>query len=143
MADSSLPLFTDLEFTVATYDIDFAGHVSNIVYLRWLELLRLELLARFYPLPELIEVRTIPVVTRSDIRYHRSVELFEKPVGHMWVVEHGRVKVALHSEITVAGEVRAAARQEGVFINMDTGRPVRLPDRLVELIETWPGTRGE
>ncbi len=30
----------NLSFPVRTYDIDFAGVVSNIVYIRWLEDLR-------------------------------------------------------------------------------------------------------
>jgi len=140
MADNRSPLFTDLDFTVCTYDIDFAGHVSNIVYLRWLEQLRLELLTRYYPLPELMEARTIPVVTRTDIRYWRSVELFDSPHGSMWLADHGRFKVALDSEIVVDGEVRASAHQEGGFINTDTGRPMPLPTRFVDLIEEWPAT---
>jgi acyl-CoA thioester hydrolase len=44
------PLFTELTFTVKTYDIDFAGHVSNIVYIRWLEDLRFALLDEYFPL---------------------------------------------------------------------------------------------
>ena len=37
---------------IRTYDIDFAGIVSNIVFVRWLEDLRLGLLDQAYPLVE-------------------------------------------------------------------------------------------
>ncbi|MBT4500790.1 MAG: hypothetical protein HOC74_23880 [Gemmatimonadetes bacterium] len=40
----------EIELLVRTYDIDFAGVVSNIVYLRWLEDLRLAALEACYPL---------------------------------------------------------------------------------------------
>ena len=35
-----------IDIPVYTFDIDFAGIVSNIVYLRWSEMWRIELLAR-------------------------------------------------------------------------------------------------
>jgi len=40
----------EIAFTVHTYDIDFANIVSNIVYIRWLEGLRLAMLDRYLPL---------------------------------------------------------------------------------------------
>jgi len=36
------PFLIEVPLPVRTYDIDFAGIVSNIVYIRWLEDLRLE-----------------------------------------------------------------------------------------------------
>ena len=38
------PLLVTLPHNVQTYDIDFANHVNNQVYVRWLEDLRMELL---------------------------------------------------------------------------------------------------
>src|SRR5947208_6147204 len=49
---SSRPLEVELLLAVRTYDIDFAGHVSNIVYIRWLEDLRLQFLNEHLPLQE-------------------------------------------------------------------------------------------
>ena len=51
-----------LAFPVKTYDVDFAGIVSNIVYVRWLEDLRLELLARTCPLARLVAEGIGPVL---------------------------------------------------------------------------------
>jgi acyl-CoA thioester hydrolase len=53
-----------LAFPVKTYDVDFAGIVSNIVYVRWLEDLRLELLARTCPLARLVAEGIGPVLPR-------------------------------------------------------------------------------
>ena len=35
----------DLDLEIYTFDIDFAQHVSNITYIRWLEMGRLQFLA--------------------------------------------------------------------------------------------------
>jgi hypothetical protein len=43
-----------LRFQVRTYDIDYAGIVSNIVYIRWLEDLRLALLDQHVPLESFV-----------------------------------------------------------------------------------------
>ena len=42
--------FYEQPLPIRTYDIDFAGIVSNIVFIRWLEDLRLGLLDQAYPL---------------------------------------------------------------------------------------------
>ncbi len=49
------PLEVELVLPVKTYDIDFAGIVSNIVYIRWLEDLRLEILDAYLPLQKMLE----------------------------------------------------------------------------------------
>src|SRR5690349_12582585 len=58
-----------LAFAVRTYDIDYAGIVSNIVYIRWLEDLRLELLERAYPLDRLVAGGLGPVLLETRIAY--------------------------------------------------------------------------
>jgi acyl-CoA thioesterase FadM len=40
MTDKTKPLSVELSLNVNTYDIDVAGHVNNIVYIRWLEDMR-------------------------------------------------------------------------------------------------------
>lgn len=34
MMEATRPLLIEIDFPVHTYDIDFANHVSNIVYIR-------------------------------------------------------------------------------------------------------------
>ena len=55
---------------IRTYDIDFAGIVSNIVFIRWLEDLRLGLLDQAYPL-----------IRRSPRISHRSCYPRESAIG--------------------------------------------------------------
>ena len=48
------PLAVSAPIRVQGYDVDFAGIVSNIVYIRWLEDLRYQVLEAYYPLPQLL-----------------------------------------------------------------------------------------
>ncbi|MEI2691642.1 MAG: hypothetical protein V9H69_18825 [Anaerolineae bacterium] len=56
------PLEITLSIAVRTYDIDFASIVSNIVYIRWLEDLRLQMLAEYFPLDTAMQTMNIAPV---------------------------------------------------------------------------------
>jgi acyl-CoA thioesterase FadM len=84
------PLEITLPIVVRTYDIDFAGIVSNIVYIRWLEDLRLQLLAEYFPLDTAMQSMNIaPVLLRTEIDYKRAIRLFDAVQGRMWLAEAG------------------------------------------------------
>lgn len=127
------PLFVEREFTVRTYDIDFAGHVSNIVYLRWLEDLRLAVLEEYFPLEDSMAVGIAPVLTRTEIDYTSAVRLFEPVRGRMWAGDLGSMRMELHAEIVAGDRICARARQEGVYINLDSHRPLPVPEQLATI----------
>ncbi len=125
-----------LPFTVRTYDIDFVGIVSNIVYIRWLEDLRLQMLAEFFPLDTAMQSLGIaPVLLRTEIDYKRAIRLFDAVQGRMWLAEAGRARQTLQAEFTVDGRVHAAARQTTCFIDLASGRPVPTPDPIRTLLD--------
>ena len=131
--EKARPLKVTLPFTVKTYDIDFAGHVSNIVYIRWLEDLRLHFLDVHFPLEEQMAESFAPILTRTQIDYKRALRLFDRPIeGHMWFGDAGRIKWRLEAEFLVGGQVAATSVQHGVFINMETHRPIPIPGQLRE-----------
>lgn len=126
------PLLVELPIRIKTYDIDFVGHVNNIVYIRWLEDLRLHLLDTWLPLEGLRAARIVPVIVNTAIHYKKGIVLGERSVlGRMWIPEFGRAVFHLEAQFCVDGEVRASARQRGVFIDADKMRPVRVPLDLV------------
>jgi acyl-CoA thioester hydrolase len=135
--DDRRPLHVELPFQPKTYDIDFAGHVSNIVYIRWLEDLRMLVLDTYLPLTVLMERGIAPVVMRTTIDYKRPVKLFDSVRGSMWASEVGNVKGILSAEFTVNGSVVAAAEQVGLFVKMNTGRPVAFPEEFRRQFETF------
>lgn len=115
------------EIAVKTYDIDFAGHVSNIVYLRWMEDLRLAIFDEYFPLMNLMEEGYLPIITESRIQYKKSVDLFDKPVGSMWIARMRAASFDFEGEIVVGAEVATRAFHTGLFINSKTMKPVRVP----------------
>lgn len=71
---------SEILFTVHTYDIDFAGHLNNIVYVRWIEQLRTKLFNQYFNLQELLSNNLYPVVISTNITYKKALKLFNKPV---------------------------------------------------------------
>lgn len=123
-------MLVELSFPVKTYDIDFAGHVSNIVYIRWLEDLRLKILEENLPLDVQLEQGFGPILTKTEIEYKRPLRLGEEAIGRMWVSGTGRARWTLQAEFISDGEVAARASQAGCFVDMVTGRPIPLPEPL-------------
>ncbi|NIM93462.1 MAG: acyl-CoA thioesterase [Anaerolineales bacterium] len=132
---SGRPLEVELEFEAKTYDIDFAGIVSNIVYIRWLEDLRLEMLRQRFPLDAQEMEGVHPLLIRTEVDYRKAVRYGEHLQGRMWVAKGGRVRWTLQAEFIVDGAVAAEARQVGLFVMEDTGKPVRVPAALQKALE--------
>jgi acyl-CoA thioester hydrolase len=120
---------------IRTYDIDFAGIVSNIVFIRWLEDLRLGLLDQVYPLLQALAEDIAPILLSTRIDYRRPVAITDSLVGRMRVAGLSRVRWRLAAEFTVNGAVHAAAEQEGLFMRLSTRRPIAIP----EPIRRWHG----
>ena len=135
---SVLPV--EREWAPKTYDIDYAGHVSNISYIRWLEDLRLAWLDEYSPLEEMMADGIGPVLLRTEIDYLRPIRLHDRPViGRLWVAEYDRLTSTLAAEFIVDGTVMARARQHGMFFKIATGLPVRIPKQLVERLTAQSG----
>lgn len=131
--ENEKPLLIERPIVVRTYDIDFANIVHNIVYLRWLEDLRSEILAEVLPIEEILATGISPILTRTEIDYRWPVRIGDKVLGRMWVSDLSRTRWTLSSEIVVEGRVSAAGRQSGYFADLNTLKPVRMPGKLKEL----------
>lgn len=122
---------TSMPVKVATYDIDYAGHVSNIVYFRWLEDLRLKLLEENFPLEVLMNEGYMPILAASTIEYKRPVKLFDNPSGFMWIEKLGSATMHFRGEFRVAEQVTTIATHVGLFIDPVSHKPKRLPPVIV------------
>ena len=127
------PLEVSLNLPVNTYDIDFAGIVSNIVYIRWLEDLRLKMLEVYQPLEKLMAGGYCPIVNSTQIEYKKALRMFDYPVGKMWMSELGRLRCTLQAEIYLNREIVTVATQTGFFINLQTMRPIAIPKAIAEI----------
>lgn len=126
------PLLVTLPIRVQTYDIDFAGHVNNQVYVRWLEDLRMEMLRVHYPLERLLAEKTAPILASTEIHYKRPLLLGDTPTGAIWVHHIGRATITVHAEITLGDAVCAHATQRLVLLRLPDHKPVRLPAEFLE-----------
>jgi acyl-CoA thioester hydrolase len=133
--NSSRPLLVEWAFPVRTYDIDFAGHVSNIVYIRWLEDLRLEMMNKYLPLSELLSRGQAPVLRSTTIDYKHPITILDKVRGCMWMSEMESVRMTLQAEFYKGDTLAATATQTGVFIDLQTKRPVKIPEYLKNLFQ--------
>ncbi len=121
-----------MNIRVRTYDIDSAGHASNIVYFRWLEDMRLQLFEEHFSLQSFIEQGFTPIIAASSIEYKRPIKLFDKPVGHMWLSELRRASMKFQREIYVGDQLVTCANHTGVFVDIETMKPRRIPDVVIQ-----------
>jgi acyl-CoA thioester hydrolase len=121
------PWQVEIAFKVQTYDIDFAGIVSNIVYIRWLEDLRLKVLEENYPILNMLDDGYAPFLARTDISYKRGITMYDKPVGVVWVSSLGRAKWTFHGEFLVDGQQVATATQDCGFMDLATMKVIPIP----------------
>ncbi len=120
------------QISVGTYDIDFAGHVSNIVYLRWMEDMRLMMFDKHFPLQGFMEQGLLPVIAATSIQYRGAIRLFDKPIGHMWIEELRPASVIFGGEVVLDGVVTTSVSHTGVFVSATSMKPVRIPKLISE-----------
>lgn len=118
--------------SVQTYDIDFAGHVSNIVYLRWLEDMRLQFFEKYYSLEKCMQEGYVPVLVSTTINYKKPIRMFDKVHAIMWISKIGKTSLTFAAQIFVNNELATEATHVGVFVDKETMRPRRLPGAFID-----------
>jgi acyl-CoA thioester hydrolase len=117
------------EQTVHTFQIDINRHVSNIVYVQWLEIGRTRLLEAIdRPIESMQERGYFAILVETDIKYVKPLFFPDTVRIEVWVSELSRVSAWMEFRLisTRTGEVAARARQRGVFVDAETNRPYRL-----------------
>lgn len=128
----------EIPFRVKTSDIDFAGHVGNMVYIHWLEDLQLQMLHTYFPLETLMQQEGLaPMLLHTHIEYKREITLFDKTVGRMWITDLGTLKLTLHAEIEVEGKIAATAEQSLCFVNIAKRRAVKVPEAVRKVYQEY------
>ncbi len=135
-------LLTIHNITVGTYDVDFAGHVSNLSYLRWLEDMRLKLFDNFFPLAKFIEKGLVPVIASTKIDYKKTIRLFDKPIGYMWIDSLGAASIKISACILLNSVVTTEASHVAVFIDQNSGKPVKVPQEIISAFINYKPVQG-
>lgn len=119
------------ELRVMFFDTDCGGVVSNIAYLRFIEVARTLLAEELgLALAEMAETQRYPVVVRTEINYRRAAKLGDRLVIEGWLDRSERVRFWCAFRIVRSGdnELIAECRQMLALIEMPAGKLLRLPE---------------
>lgn len=119
-------LLFDLE--IYTYQIDFAGHVNNSVYIHWMEIGRLKLLEAIgMPIHEVLKQGIAPVLIETNIIYKLPLYLGDRVQAQMWLSELRNASAVMQFRFYNGDQVLSAEGvQKGLFVDAKTMRPKRL-----------------
>lgn len=122
-------------FEPKTYDIDYAGIVSNQVYLRWMEDMRFEVIRQHFGW-ENFPPGVVPVLLRTEIDYINVLRLFDKVEGKAWISGLDNVRWYIEGEFLKVpdGAPVAKAKHSGVFYDTVKNRVIRIPKNLKKAI---------
>jgi acyl-CoA thioester hydrolase len=119
--------------TVGESDIDELGHVSNLVYLRWvLETASAHSTAKGWDLAAYKQLGNVWVVRRHELDYLGQVTLGQSLIAETWVENWKAASCVRHTEVIRDGQVVLRAATTWAFMALATGRPQRIPDQLRE-----------
>jgi len=129
------------EMQVMFFDTDCGGVVSNIAYLRFIEIARTHLAEELgLALREMAEKQTYPVVVRTEIDYRRAAKIGDRLVIEGWLeqVERARFWCSFQIIRPEDNTLIAQCRQMLALIEMPTGKLLRLPEDWQEYVKQVP-----
>jgi YbgC/YbaW family acyl-CoA thioester hydrolase len=130
---------TDVQ--VMFFDTDCGGVVSNIAYLRFIEIARTYLAEELgLRLAEMGEKQTYPVVVRTEIDYRHPAKLGDRLVIEGWLDQVERVRFWCGFRITRPKDnmLIAQCRQMLALLEMPSGKLLRLPEHWQKFGTTTP-----
>ena len=113
------------------FDTDCGGVVSNIAYLRFIEIARTLLAEELgLALAEMAETQKYPVVVHTEIDYRRAAKLGDQLVVEGWLDRLERVRFWCAFRIVRPKDnmLIAECRQSLALIEMPAGMLLRLPE---------------
>ncbi len=116
---------------VTSTDIDELGHVSNLVYVRWvLDVATAHSRAVGWDHPQYQALGAVFVVRRHEVDYLAQVREGDALVAETWVDDWRLASCIRKTEIKRGDQVIARAATTWAFISLTSGRPQRIPDEL-------------
>src|SRR5882724_9570050 len=123
-----------IPITPAPGDIDELGHVSNLVYLRWVQDVAMaHTRALGWDYAQYRALGAVFMVRRHEIDYVAQVTLGQALRAETWVDSWKLASCVRKTEIMRDGKVVARAATTWAMIGIASGRPQRIPDELTKL----------
>ena len=132
------------EVQVMFFDTDCGGVVSNIAYLRFIEIARTLLAEELgLALAEMTETQRYPVVVHTEIDYRRAAKLGDRLVveGRLDRLERVRFWCAFRIVRPRDNVLIAECRQSLALIEMPAGTLLRLPESWEKYRNLKPNTQ--
>jgi len=118
--------------TATAADIDDLGHVSNLVYLRWvLEAATEHSIAKGWALDDYKTLGCVWVVRRHELDYLGQVTLGQSLLAETWVDSLKAASCIRKTELIRDGQVVLRAATTWAFISLASGRPQRIADQVL------------
>ena len=124
--------------TAAADEVDEFGHISNIVYLRWVqEAARQHASAVGWTVDAFRETGAIFIVRRHEIDYLQPVYAGDLVDVTTWVATYRGASCERHTRFVRASDAHPIARvvSRWVFVATDKGRPRRIPAELAQAFQ--------
>jgi len=123
-----------IPITAAAEDIDELGHVSNLVYLRWvLDVAMAHTRALGWDYAQYRALGAVFMVRRHEIDYVAQVTLGETLRAETWVESWRLASCIRRTELSRDGKIVARAATTWAMIGLASGKPQRIPDELTAL----------
>ncbi|HKI88544.1 MAG TPA: thioesterase family protein [Draconibacterium sp.] len=125
---------------IYTYQIDYVGHVNNIIYIQWMENGRVKLLeAMGMPAHEIAHTEEIfPILVETNIKYKRPLFLNNTVTIEGWVSALNNASAIIEFRFfNEKSELCATGSQKGLFIDRKTNRPARLTENHRKAFEKY------
>lgn len=119
---------------VAWADLDPAQHVNNSIYLGYIEDCGMQVIAAFgWPVTRMISEGFAILIRRHQIEYLYQAKLDDELVIQTWASDVRRSTANRYYRITQAcnGKKVANAISQGVWVDLSSGRPIRIPENLL------------
>jgi acyl-CoA thioester hydrolase len=118
--------------TPAIADIDDLGHVSNLVYLRWvLETATAHSTSVGWDLDRYRKLGSVWVVRRHELDYLGQVTLGQSIIAETWVDPWKGASCVRRTELIRDQQVVARAATTWAFMALASGRPQRIPEEMI------------
>ena len=120
-----------MPITATTADIDELGHVSNLVYVRWvLDVAMGHSRSVGWDHPEYRALGAVFVVRRHEIDYVAQVRAGEVLVGETWVDQWRLASCIRKTELRRGDQVVVRAATTWAMMSLTSGRPIKISDEL-------------
>lgn len=123
-----------MQLSVAWHDLDSVQHVNNANYLKYTEECGMHAIAAHgWPISRMIDEGFAIFIRRHQVQYLRPAVLGDDMLISTWVSDVRRSTATRHYLIQRKSdqEKLAVIHTKGVWVDLKTGKPIRIPENLL------------